>query len=67
MINPKDLEKINEELNECETAGQMFKVLQSYFDLDNCKIGSIIKPMFIKGILTGLKLISPNRKHEYKN
>jgi hypothetical protein len=67
MINPKDLDNIHNKLNDCNTAKEMFDVLHNYFDLQNCRIGSVIKPMFIKGIITGLKLISPKVKHEHAN
>jgi hypothetical protein len=40
----------------------MFNFLKSYFDLDNCKLGSIVKPLFIKGIITGIQLINPKKK-----
>ena len=42
--------KYNQELNKCETLGQILDVIKKYYDVDSCKIGSITKA----GIVIGL-------------
>lgn len=62
MVSQNDLNLIGKKLEACTSVQEMFNVLQNNFDLQNCKPGTIAKPLFIKGIIQGIKLINPNKK-----
>jgi hypothetical protein len=58
----QDIDEIVYKLNECENVKEMFNVLESYYDLKNTKIGPIIKPVFVQGLVKAIKLIKPVNK-----
>ena len=51
-----DTIKYNEELRKCETLGQILKVVQKYYDVDNCTIGAITKGGVIIGLQKAVEL-----------
>jgi len=62
MLSYKEIEKIKDKLFDCDNVEDMFTILSNEMDLKNCKPGPIIKPVFIKGIIQGIKLLNPNKK-----
>lgn len=53
------MKPINVQLDECKSVKEMFEVLEKNYDLKTCAPGQITKPIFIKGILKGIKLVNP--------
>jgi hypothetical protein len=53
---------IQQQLDACNSIADMFAVLEKNYDLKSCKPGAITKPIFIKGILAGIKLVNPTEK-----
>jgi hypothetical protein len=62
MINSKDIQDITNRLNNCNNVNEMFEELKNKFDLETCKPSSITKPLFVKGIISGIKLLNPKVK-----
>lgn len=62
MIQQKDIDEINYKLNQCASVQEMFNVLSTKFDLTDCKPGIVAKPMFISGIVKGIKMLNPKIK-----
>jgi predicted anti-sigma-YlaC factor YlaD len=62
MLPPNETKIIEQHLKECKNVQEMFNLLSNTFDLRACEPGSIAKPMFISGIMKGIKLINPTLK-----
>jgi hypothetical protein len=53
---------LREKLNSCETIGDMLKVLQLRYDLHNCKVGFLSKPLVVNGLISSFKMLNPKIK-----
>lgn len=49
-------------LNCCDSVGDMLKLLQARYDLDNCKPGPIVKNTLVSGLVTAFDMLKPNEK-----
>jgi hypothetical protein len=56
------MKNIQKELDACNNVAEMFELIKNTYDLKSCKPGSITKPIFIKGIMQGIKLVNPTEK-----
>jgi hypothetical protein len=62
MITEREVKELTKELEQCDNIQQMFNVLGQTYDLTSCKPSTITKPLFIRGIIQGIKLIQPQKK-----
>lgn len=62
MLTPVEKEKIKKDLNQCADMDQVFKYLNSQFDLSTAKLGFISKGKIIDGLVTAIDMLNPKRK-----
>jgi len=62
MLSQNETKVLESGLKECQNVQEMFNLLSNTFDLRGCELGGITKPLFIKGIIQGIKLANPKLK-----
>lgn len=56
----KDLyEDMMDEIDQAETVQEVFDIVSDYYDLENCELGTLSKPMFVKGLQKAIAMLKP--------
>jgi len=62
MLTPTEKKKLTTDLNQFDNIHDIFKYLESNYDLKKAKLGIITKPMFSNGIIKAIEAVNPPRK-----
>jgi hypothetical protein len=62
MLTPSEKEKLISDLKKCETMAQVQDYLTKNFDLQNCTLGMVSKPLIIEGTIKMINLLNAKKK-----
>lgn len=55
---------LEDELHNSESIAEMFEILETYYDLENCCPGTIVKKIIIKNLQTAVVKLNAKRNPE---
>lgn len=59
MLSSEEKKRITEDLNQCQTVGEVFAYLAKKYQLENCKLGFLTKKKYIEGTITAINALNP--------
>jgi hypothetical protein len=62
MLTPAQKNKIIEDCKKLETVKQAFDYMNSEFEIENCTLGYVAKPLFIEGLIKSINLLNPKKR-----
>ena len=62
MLTSQEKEKIIFDLKKVETVKQAFDYINTNFEIENCNIGFVAKPLFIEGLIKSINLLNPKKR-----
>ena len=65
-MNKAAQRQLNDELKKASSVSEMFRVLEKFYDLDNCKPGSITKSIMVVNLQKGVGYVGAKPKPQYR-
>jgi len=62
MLTNTEKEKIITDLKKVETVKQAFDYINANYEIENCNLGFVSKPLFIEGLIKSINLLNPKKR-----
>jgi hypothetical protein len=66
MLTPKEKEEIKKELQYVQTAKDLFDYLENNYELKDVKLGMLIKPKMVQGVIDIISTLNAKKKVHLK-
>jgi hypothetical protein len=55
-------EQFERQLNTCKNLREIFETCNTWYEIENCKLGIVSKPLIVKGIISALTILNPKER-----